>query len=235
MTAESTASATSPSHEQGVALIATLLLTLLLAALAAALATMSIVESRVLMNFRDGRQTRYVAGAGIERMLETLAHAPGWTDVLRGLSPSGLVDGSTSILLPGAALMDIDALTAQLQRRSDARFDRGPDNPVWAVYACGRAGRLLSTTAAGSDWFLVVWVADDGGEWDGDPRSDTNGLLLVRSEAFGPTGARRSVEALVERQPLASNLHGSGGESTGTGGGGASGPVVRLRSWREVS
>jgi hypothetical protein len=222
----------SPARERGVALVATLLLTLLLAALAAALATMSIAESRVMANFREGRETLYLAGAGVERVLETLALAPGWTEVLRGVSPSGLIDVSKSAGAP-AALGDLEALTTELQRQSDARFDRGPDNPQWLLYAFGSAAGILSTAASGSDRYLAIWVADDAGESDGDPRTDTNGLLLVRSEAFGPAGARRSVEALVERH-VASNLHQADGDGAGADAGATAGPIVRLRSWRET-
>ena len=52
----------------------------------------------------------------------------------------------------------------------------------------------------------LVWVADDPAENDGDPARDGMdaanpgaGILQVRSEAFGPGGARRAVEATLGR------------------------------------
>jgi hypothetical protein len=42
-----------------------------------------------------------------------------------------------------------------------------------------------------------VWIADDPGETDGDPTRDSNGILLVRAEAFGVRGSWRVVEATL--------------------------------------
>jgi len=53
---------------------------------------------------------------------------------------------------------------------------------------------------------VIVMVADDGSENDGDPlhdgRSTTNpgsGVLALRAEAFGPRGVRQVVELTVAR------------------------------------
>jgi hypothetical protein len=47
--------------------------------------------------------------------------------------------------------------------------------------------------------YVVVWVADDTAERDGDPSRDANGVLLLHAQAFGPRGARKSVDATVMR------------------------------------
>jgi hypothetical protein len=46
---------------------------------------------------------------------------------------------------------------------------------------------------------VLVWIADDPAEDDGDRAADTNGILLVRAEAIGENGSRRSIEAAVRR------------------------------------
>jgi hypothetical protein len=61
---------------------------------------------------------------------------------------------------------------------------------------------LASPEAAGGlslPLYLVVWVADDELDGDGDPALDSNGRILVHATAFGAGGARRSVEARVAR------------------------------------
>jgi hypothetical protein len=80
----------------------------------------------------------------------------------------------------------------------------GSNNPRWRLYANGR----LSAVATGIDspFYVAVWVADDAAENDGDPARDGidasnpgTGIVQVRSEAFGPSGARRAVEATLGR------------------------------------
>ena len=44
-----------------------------------------------------------------------------------------------------------------------------------------------------------MWVSDDPAEGDGNPLNDTNGVLTVRAQAFGPFNTRRLVEATVAR------------------------------------
>jgi hypothetical protein len=77
---------------------------------------------------------------------------------------------------------------------------------------------LLPPGSQPSLFYVVAWVADDPSEEDGDPTRDGGasippatgdrrlagaGILLVRAEAFGPSGARRALEATVARgQPV---------------------------------
>ena len=55
------------------------------------------------------------------------------------------------------------------------------DRDGWRCQRCGRYGRME-----------VHHV-------DGDPMTDTNGAVVVRAVAFGPSLARRAVEATVLR------------------------------------
>ena len=72
--------------------------------------------------------------------------------------------------------------------------------------------------------YVVVWIADDPDDLDGDPNLDSNDIVIVRSEAFGIRGGRRAIDATILRE---SALDGSIG-------GGATRSDVRVISWREV-
>jgi hypothetical protein len=47
--------------------------------------------------------------------------------------------------------------------------------------------------------YVGVWVADDPSEQDGDPYADTNGVVTLHAEAFGPLGSHKVVEVTVAR------------------------------------
>ena len=51
--------------------------------------------------------------------------------------------------------------------------------------------------------YLLVWVADDGEDGDGDAVRDSNSRVMLRVEAYGGAGAHRSIEAIVMLQVLA--------------------------------
>jgi hypothetical protein len=78
----------------------------------------------------------------------------------------------------------------------------GADNPRWRLF---RYGPWEMTTQAPSSFYVVVLVADDSAERDGDPGRDSPdgspgaGRIRARAEAFGPAGAHAAVEALLER------------------------------------
>jgi hypothetical protein len=44
-------------------------------------------------------------------------------------------------------------------------------------------------------------VADDVEDGDGDAAADSNGIVWVRAEAWGPAGAKTAIEAIVRRGP----------------------------------
>jgi hypothetical protein len=46
---------------------------------------------------------------------------------------------------------------------------------------------------------VAVWISDDPADRDGQPLFDSNDVLVVRSEAFGPSGVHRGVETVIER------------------------------------
>jgi hypothetical protein len=94
--------------------------------------------------------------------------------------------------------VDLARLTAARQAESDAFYDLTPDRPMWQLLAHAALDRLTGSPAA--PVYLVVWIADDVDEADGDPLHDSNGVLMLRAEALGLRGMRRRVEVTVARE-----------------------------------
>ena len=82
----------------------------------------------------------------------------------------------------------------------------GMNNPVWRVFAYGPIARLLQARGIASSFYVVVMIADDPAENDGDPSADGDDAanpgshtVSVRAESFGPRGAHRTIDATVAR------------------------------------
>jgi hypothetical protein len=186
--------------ERGVALIIALMTSMLLTALGVALIMVTNTETQITANFRNGQEALYAADAGVERVVQDLLLVPRWDDILTGTLTSGFVDGTMTPTLPGGGTqIDLTTATAQLQAESDAENVWGANNPVWRLYAWSPVTSLLPTATIDSWMYIAVWIADDPSEIDGNPLSDTNGVLTLHSEAFGPGGTRKVVEVTVAR------------------------------------
>ena len=191
--------------ERGAAVVIALLLTVLLALLGAGLLTLTDTETLIAASYRHAQEASYGAEAALERAVSDLAALPDWTPVIAA-PPANLQssfdDGLASVRVPEGRIVSLSALTADRQRDSDRIA--GPlvyraDAPQWRLFAHAPIHDLLAAPASSPPLYLVVWVADDGEDGDGDPSRDTNWSVVVRAEAFGTGGARRSVEALVTR------------------------------------
>jgi hypothetical protein len=104
----------------------------------------------------------------------------------------------------------------------------GPNNARWRLFEYGSIPSL-DLFARPGPWYLLVWVADDGRETDGNPLVDGagadhrgRGILRVRAEVYGGWGARRAVEAELTR-PCRS-----------AGGAEVCQPGIRVQSWQEL-
>ena len=65
---------------------------------------------------------------------------------------------------------------------------------------------MIPTASINSPFYVVVMVADDPSENDGDPLKDGTaadnlgkGVIALRAEAFGPFGAHKVIELTVAR------------------------------------
>ena len=186
--------------EQGVALIIALMASMLLTALGIALIMVTNTETQITANFRNGQEALYAADAGVERVVQDLLMVPRWNDILTGTLTSGFVDDTVTPTLPGGgAVIDLTSATAQLQSETTTANLWGANNPVWRLYAWGPVTGLLPGDSIDSWMYMAVWIGDDPSEIDGDPNADTNGVLTLRSEAFGPGGTHKVVEVTVAR------------------------------------
>ncbi|CAN5440555.1 hypothetical protein BH23ACI1_BH23ACI1_12750 [soil metagenome] len=185
--------------QRGAALVITLMVTAIVTALGGALLLVTMVESAVEANHQQTHAVRQAAEAGLACGIAGLAVTEDWSNALQGLpvpGPPCLEPAAFPPSFPGGGDIEPAALTAALQAMTSARYGTVPDTPRWELWIAGAA-----PGAAASGPVVLVWIADDEGEDDGDPAVDANGVLWVRAEAFGRGSARTAVEALVRRNP----------------------------------
>lgn len=202
--------------ERGLALVVVLALAGLLTAATAAVIAISSTDVRIAAGFRWGRQLGHAAEAGLHRALVDLKALPDWTTVLSGVTRSDFVDGPPGGVrsVSGGVFVDVDLEVALATcgrvppcgeaERVAIRFDRpwGPNNPRWRAFAYGPVSVLTGLAAPA---YLLVLVGDDPSETDGNPDQDEAtpapgaGVIRVWAMAFGPAGARRTVEATIAR------------------------------------
>jgi type IV pilus assembly PilX-like protein len=204
--------------DSGLAIVFVMLAMMLLSALGIALALTTASERQVAASYGIGLEVFYAADAAFERAIDDLSLAPDWNAVLGG-GLSTFFDASSARVLPDGSVFNLTQATdivncgrspcslADLQANTSAR-PWGSNNPVWRVYASGRLADLSSSGSIDSNVSVVVWVADDPLETDGQPMIDgatTNGpnpgagLLQVLVHAYGPLGTRRVIEATLRR------------------------------------
>lgn len=230
-------------NERGIALVAVMAASSLVLALGLSLALTTTVEVGIAANQRDGVQMLHAVDAALERAIADLAGAD-WDAVLTGATTSAFHDGAAAVTLPDGRPLGVGQETNRLRCGTpaacgEAAMDRvtalrpwGRNNPRWTVFACGPLADLLPDASLAVRAYLVVWVADDPSENDAQPLHDGGppalvdaanrvnpggGALWLHAQAYGASGARRTVEVIVERDPRwpASQL--------------------RVRVWREVT
>ncbi len=212
-----TSSRAGTTSDQGSAVVIALLATMLLGALGAGLVSVTSTEVAIAANYRDGSETGYAADAGAEYLVGELQRAVNWSDLLGGAASLAFTDGSLTPTLASNRTISLPVMTAGVQAESDAAASWGPNNPRWRLVAYGPLDRLTGT-ARPSPAYVVVWLADDPSETDGDPLRDTNDVVRVRARALGRGEASQDVELIVARDA--------------TSGAGRAG--VRILSWRVV-
>jgi hypothetical protein len=193
------------ANERGAALLVAILIATLLAVMGAGLVALTTSETALGASYRHVHEVTYGADAGIELALHDLATVRDWSTVI-AVPPanrtSAFVDASATPTLPDGRTIDLASLTRLRQRDSDSRDGPdlfGGDSPQWRLYAHLPLGDVFPPPRPFIPVYVVVWVADDGVDGDGDPSLDANRILLIRSEAFGSGSARRAVEVSVRR------------------------------------
>ena len=227
-----------PDGQDGIALVVVLMALMLLTALGLTMTLNTSLETLIAGNFRETQEAFYAADAGVERALSDLSADGDWNGILDGSTQSSFVDGA-----PGPRTL-VDGSTVDLAQVANmancrkpspcsvAEMDRvtserpwGANNPRWQLYAYGPVRVLLPAGAIDSAYYLVMMVADDASENDGDPLRDGvsaanpgSDVVALRVDSFGPRGGRKTIEVTVARSRLA----------------GAGGGHVRVLSWRAL-
>jgi hypothetical protein len=212
--------------QRGTALVCALMVTALLATLGAALVLVVTAESLVGANHRASQQGIYAADAGLERAIGELRRLSTWQLVPGpggGSSSGDFNDGAFAPQLPDGRILDLARLTIERQTDSNLFYPDTPDRPVWRLFAHASLNRMIAAGGTASP-YVVVWVADDPDDLDGDPGLDSNDILIVRSSVFGIRGARRAIEATIVRESAMDGLVA----------GGVTRSDVSVIAWREV-
>jgi hypothetical protein len=225
--------------EGGYAIIVAMMGLLMMSALGAALLLSSSVETTIARNFRDAAGGTYAAEAVAIHAMHELSQLSEWTGVLAGDVHSELYDGSAAgVRTPGdGSKIDLEEIlnlancgTLAACSNADmaavaAERPWGLANPRWRLFA---SGHLADLVAVPSQFYVVLLVADDPSETDGNPLADGlgagnpgSGVLMLRAEAFGPGGVRSAVDITIARDT----------EHSGRGSGP---PGLRQVSWRAV-
>lgn len=209
--------------DRGIALPAALVTMAIVSAMGLALALTTGHEPLAAANFAANRSARLAAEAGVAIAVHELAGLADWNLALSGVAGSAVLEhGNIDVDLPDGSRADLGGLTARATcgrpgpcpygERTAFAAGRpwGPNNPDWRVFGHGRLDRLLPDGAGLPPAVIVVWVADDPAELDGDPSEDSGlgpggvwrpggGVLAVRAEAFGPGFSYGAVVATVAR------------------------------------
>jgi hypothetical protein len=206
-----------PNRADGVVLLTVLLLTLLVSVFAASLLLVSSSHAAIAANYSAAQEARFAASAAAERAVMEVAAIEDWNHLLDGSVRSSVVDGSpvgTRRLADGSTLdleQTVNLANCQIvvacseEQMNAVTADRpwGANNPRWRLYAYGWLRDFFPPVAVDSPYYLVVRVADDPAEADGNPSRDSDplnpGAAIVELEAtaYGPRGARRTVALTI--------------------------------------
>jgi hypothetical protein len=172
----------------GAALLIALMAMILMTALATALVLNTITETRIASSYGAGIETFHAADAAMERAIDDLRMVPDWSVLVASATTSTFVDGEA-----GGARTISDGTSLDLLE--ETRMAREGESPPWRLFAYGALGGVLPAGRLTSRAYVVVWVAD------APPRGDEEVLALL-AKAYGPQGARRSVQVVLTRTPI---------------------------------
>jgi len=176
------------AHQDGIALVATMMAITLLATLAATLLLSTMTEAAIAVSYREGTETFYAAESAMEYVVSELRTSANWSDVISGKTPSAFVDG------PPGGTRSVGATIIDFARAmADVNSLRPRGAPLYRPYAYGRLSELIPLLTGDRPAYAIVWVADRSAA------GGTGVVLGLFAQAYGPTGARRAIEATVAR------------------------------------
>ena len=213
--------------DDGMALLCALLMTALLSTLGGTLVVLVLAEQLASARHRASLEGLYAAEAGIERAIGELRLLPGWQTLPgpgTGSASPDFNDGASTARLADGTVLDLGALTIERQVESDAAYPSAADRPVWRLFAHACLDRVIEGGAGTAPSYVLVWIADDPDDLDGDPARDSNDVVMVRAQVFGVGRIRRAVEVVLRRHSALD----------AAGGGGTLRTDVDAIAWREV-
>jgi len=184
------------AEADGAALLLALVATTIVAALGVAVLLTTETETRIVSDFGRAAEAREAAGSAIDRVITVLEPAIDWSPALSG-GLTGPVDSSLRLTTPGGAAIDLDAARNDLQAETDAIAQGASNRPVWRLIMSGSLASLTGFAAGETLAYVAAWVADDWRESDGDPLTDSNGIVILRAEAWGRGGAFRALDVTL--------------------------------------
>ena len=206
-------------NERGAALIVSLMAMLLLSALGLALVMTTMTETKIAGNYTASQEAMYAADAAIERAMQDVLTVADWNSMLAGTVKSAFVDGTVGDRnIGGNYIFNLNQATNLMNCNktstcSDAEMDTttedrpwGENNPRWQLYAHGPVNNFITTGTLNSNFYVIVWVADDPSETDNDPTADGNtttnpgtGVITLRAAAYGAGGVNRIIDVTLSR------------------------------------
>lgn len=186
--------------------------TALLIGLGLSLVLMGSAETTLARRDRDSRSLARAARAAAALAVADLRALPSWAGVPQQGTPpelsaaaGRLAPATLAPAVPWGGTLDLRTVTSRLQSATDAEGAPG-DPSIWRVYGAANLASLVSGTG-GLPCFMVIWVADDPVDGDGDPSADTNGIIQVRGAAFGAGEGEAVVSLTVSREAVAGGPH----------------------------
>ena len=211
----------------GSALVPVVLLMSLFSALALGASMVVRTELAIVDRFHRSARALHAAEAVLDVAAAELRVMHTWQSVISGLVSSSLSEGRFvgSRVLPGGGSVSLCCDGRSLLGRLEAETLLSPvparRRIQWRPFLWTTFDGLVGTEPE-SRLFVAAFVGEDEDEAGVAGAADANETVVVRAEAIDPDGLRRSVEAVIARQP-----------PPGGRGGGPPRPVGVVR-WREV-
>ena len=183
--------------DRGAVLVVVLVVLVALSGLAAAIVPLTTTEIAISADHRRAVQMHYAAESAVEYAIQELGMVADWHAALQGRLTSQR-GASGAVRLADGTVVDLASGNPATTGRVPL-FNRDPSRLRWQLFLHAPFDQLTDHATEGV-LHVVVWIADDGGERDGDPLIDTNGTVVLHAACFGPAGAQRAVRVTARRR-----------------------------------
>ncbi len=176
-----------------------LMVLLALSGLTTAIVPLTTTEMAISQDHRRAVQMHYAAESAAEYAIQELAAMADWRAALRGRLMSQRAAERTLRLADGTVVDLRSGNTPTLIRGSG--FGRDQPTVPWQLFLSVPFHGFTGQDEGGV-LHVVVWIADDAGDGDGDPLIDVNGTVVLYAACFGPARAQRAVRVTAHRRAV---------------------------------